>query len=393
MKLLDRPLLNEALNHGLYAVLKPMLDNRLLGYSMRRCLNRWRLDSATGLTFEVSLDVGQGNVVEVHFQRKPVAWHERISVLGHPALLQLAAECIVRFITHGTAQAGRLRDWVNHTGQQLASDGWIIEPDDGSVCPSPGHTWGVLLIPPGTPPYGKMLGYRCKFETNAWPNDGLRLELRVALPGQSHSGRLTKTSSVPAGLREELERRIGVDNEAFSFLQSCEAIEHLRKCYAQHAELILAHQLPWESPLVSCEIVQGLLAAKPVLLARGATNSNRRWMQELTAFCLKRLAAQQPTAQCLVRKLFFALLGAELAEGKARGSQLAKWELLCGELAQRRPLESALPFNPAFPYRRMANSLGDTNSIVDACRVKDIPYQWFLNEASLEDLVHIMGLV
>jgi hypothetical protein len=164
-------------------------------------------------------------------------------------------------------------------------------------------------------------------------------------------------------------------------------------CYQRHIEKCVLDQfLPIESDVPTPYVRQSLLVAVPLRLASAARQLGEvAWQRELVDVCLSRLAAQPADAQNVLRRLFFQLLQLELAEPEQRSRLDAEYQRSGLLLTKLRQSDQTLPYNPLVFYQRYCRGVAVPD---DKLSKNDrITYQWFLETATLEQVVDLMSLI
>jgi hypothetical protein len=159
--------------------------------------------------------------------------------------------------------------------------------------------------------------------------------------------------------------------------------------YQRHIEKCMLDQfLPIESDVPSPRTRQSLLVVVPLRLANAARESGElEWHRELVDVCLKRLDKQPADARNVLRRLFFQLLELELADTQHRSRLAAEYERVGLMLAKLRQVDQALPYNPVLCYRQARTPNAGLS-------VEDLrTFQWFVEMATLEQVVDLMSLV
>ncbi len=190
-----------------------------------------------------------------------------------------------------------------------------------------------------------------------------------------------------------------IDSNVFSGLQRADTesaisaqiadLPKILSCYQRHIEKCVLDQfLPIESDVPSPRTRQSLLVVVPLRLANAARQSGElEWHRELVDVCLKRLGGQPADAQNVLRRLFFQLLELELADRKHRSRLAAEYERLGLMLAKLRQVDQSLPYNPVLCYRPAATPNAGLS------REDRKTFQWFMEMATLEQVIDLMSLI
>ena len=194
-----------------------------------------------------------------------------------------------------------------------------------------------------------------------------------------------------------------IAKNVFSFLQRANAqasgfwqIDDLPAVLSHHQhqieKYVLAQFLPIESDVPTPYVRQSLLVVVPLRLANAARELDEvAWHRELVDVCLSRLAAQPADAQNVLRRLFFQLLQLELAEPEHRSRLDAEYQRFGLMLANLRKSDQTLPYNPVVFYQRYCRGVAAPGGKLS--KEDRITYQWFLETATLEQVVDLMSLV
>ena len=151
-------------------------------------------------------------------------------------------------------------------------------------------------------------------------------------------------------------------------------------------------ELPIECATVSPQARQAMLVLVPLRLASVARDRGEvAWNRELVESCLAGLLRRTDQPNTLVRTLFLQLLALELATPQSRDFTHGKYERTGLQLARLRQDDPSLPYNPVLAYDRHTKGITDTNSKLSQEERKR--YAWFLEQATLEQIIEVMGLL
>jgi hypothetical protein len=166
-------------------------------------------------------------------------------------------------------------------------------------------------------------------------------------------------------------------------------------CFAAIADQINGavreDELPIDCTTVSARARQAMLVLVPLRLANAARDRGEvAWNRELVEASLIGLLSRTDHANTLVRELFLQLLALELAAPQSRAFARGEYERMGLQLARLRQDDQSLPYNPVLAYDRHTKGITDTNSKLSQEERKR--YAWFLEQATLEQIVEVMGL-
>jgi hypothetical protein len=134
-----------------------------------------------------------------------------------------------------------------------------------------------------------------------------------------------------------------------------------------------------------------MLVLVPLRLANAARDRGEvAWNRELVEASLIGLLSRTDHANTLVRKLFLQLLAMEVAAPQSRAFARGEYERTGLQLARLRQDDPSLPYNPVLAYDRHTSGITHTNSKLSQEERKR--YAWFLEQATLEQIVEVMGL-
>lgn len=166
-------------------------------------------------------------------------------------------------------------------------------------------------------------------------------------------------------------------------------------CFAAIADqlngAVKEDELPIECATVPPQARQAMLVLVPLRLASAARDRGEiAWNRELVESSLVGLLRRTDQANTLVRRLFLQLLALELATPQSRDFARGEYERTGLQLARLRQNDQSLPYNPVLAYDRHTKGITDTNSKLSQEQRKR--HAWFLEQASLEQIIEVMDL-
>ena len=173
---------------------------------------------------------------------------------------------------------------------------------------------------------------------------------------------------------------------------STEDLPHVTTSALRHIEsFVLDRTLPFESVSTSPQARQAMLVLVPFRLAEAAKESCEvPWCRELVDACLLSLSRQQESPKRVLRQLFFQLLQMELTDPRHQTRAYAEYGRLGLRLAGMRRVDETLPYNPVLVYDHHRNGKWNVSGKLSEQDRKT--YSWFLEQATLEQVVDLMSL-
>lgn len=220
----------------------------------------------------------------------------------------------------------------------------------------------------------------------AWDGDGHRL--RLASPGGQRYSVIAQLTD-DADLVAQLVRGHGVR------VESSRVSLGRVGCFATVAdrinEAVREDELPIECTTVSPRARQAMLVLVPLRLANAARDRGEvAWNRELVESSLVGLLRRTDQANTLVRTLFLRLLELELVAPQSQAVAREEYERTGLQLATLRQEDQSLPYNPVLVYDRHIRGITPADSKLSPEQRKR--YAWFLEEATLEQIIELMGL-
>jgi len=166
-------------------------------------------------------------------------------------------------------------------------------------------------------------------------------------------------------------------------------------CFAAIADqlngAVKEDELPIECATVPPRARQAMLVLVPLRLASAARDRGEvAWNRELVESSLVGLLRGSDQANTLVRRLFLQLLALELATPQSRAFARGEYERTGLQLARLRENDQSLPYNPVLAYDRHTSGITHANSKLSQEQRKR--HAWFLEQATLEQIIEVMDL-